>query len=101
MAPKKSLPQSQEPRKTPSAPRKRSTPVSKKKGSASRVASRSESNTSTISAVSQEGPPADPSDHHARIADRAHELYMHRGGHHGMDLEDWFEAERQVLEEGC
>lgn len=36
---------------------------------------------------------------HDRIAIRAHALYQHRGGHHGQDLSDWFEAERQVLSE--
>ena len=38
----------------------------------------------------------------ARIAERAYELYHHRGGHHGQDLEDWLTAEREVLsEESC
>jgi hypothetical protein len=37
-----------------------------------------------------------------RIAERAYELYQHRGGHHGQDLEDWLTAEREVLsEESC
>lgn len=35
----------------------------------------------------------------ARIAERAYELYQHRGGHHGQDLEDWLSAEREVLSE--
>ena len=30
------------------------------------------------------------------IAIRAYQLYEHRGGVHGHDLEDWFEAERQL-----
>jgi hypothetical protein len=29
-------------------------------------------------------------------ADRAHELWQNRGGEHGHDKEDWFEAERQL-----
>lgn len=33
----------------------------------------------------------------SRIADRAFELYMQRGEEHGHDLEDWLEAERQIL----
>lgn len=33
----------------------------------------------------------------SRIADRAYELYMQRGQEHGHDLEDWVEAERQIL----
>ncbi len=37
----------------------------------------------------------------SRIADRAYELYQQRGGHHGQDLEDWLNAERELLSEGC
>ena len=33
----------------------------------------------------------------ARIAMRAYELYEQRGGCHGEDQADWFEAERQIL----
>ena len=35
----------------------------------------------------------------ARIAKRAYELYEGRGGNHGHDVDDWIEAERQVLME--
>lgn len=41
------------------------------------------------------------SDVDARIAERAYELYKHRGGHHGQDLEDWLAAERAVQSEEC
>ncbi len=34
-----------------------------------------------------------------RIAKRAHEKFVARGGQHGYDLEDWLEAEREVVEE--
>ncbi|MDH3505024.1 MAG: DUF2934 domain-containing protein [Nitrospirota bacterium] len=34
-----------------------------------------------------------------RIAERAHELYHRRGGHHGQDLDDWFLAEQEILAE--
>ena len=30
------------------------------------------------------------------IAERAHQLFLSRGGVHGYDLDDWLEAERQV-----
>jgi hypothetical protein len=30
------------------------------------------------------------------VADRAYTLWQERGGEHGRDLEDWFEAERQL-----
>ncbi len=33
----------------------------------------------------------------SRIAERAFELYLQRGQEHGHDLEDWLEAERQIL----
>jgi len=34
----------------------------------------------------------------ARIAKRAYELYLERGCRPGCDLEDWVDAEREVLE---
>lgn len=33
----------------------------------------------------------------ARIATRAHELYVNRGGGDGYALNDWIQAEREVL----
>jgi hypothetical protein len=35
---------------------------------------------------------------HLEIAHRAFELYLARGGDHGHDVADWFEAERQLRE---
>jgi hypothetical protein len=29
---------------------------------------------------------------------RAHQIYVERGGAHGQDLEDWLQAERELLE---
>jgi hypothetical protein len=40
---------------------------------------------------------APPQDLQAAIALRAYELYQKRGGQGGNELEDWLEAERQVL----
>ena len=34
-----------------------------------------------------------------RIANRAYERYMERGGSDGQDLEDWLEAERELAQE--
>jgi hypothetical protein len=34
------------------------------------------------------------------VEDRAYELYLARGGAHGRDQEDWFEAERQLQKPG-
>jgi hypothetical protein len=36
---------------------------------------------------------------HLQIAHRAFEIYVSRGGHHGHDVGDWFEAERQLRTE--
>ena len=33
-----------------------------------------------------------------QIAQRAHELWHQRGGEHGSDMADWFQAEREVNE---
>ena len=35
-----------------------------------------------------------------KIADRAYEIWKHRGGDHGHDREDWFEAERELRQAG-
>jgi len=32
-----------------------------------------------------------------KIAQRAYELYLSRGGEHGNDLNDWLQAEKEVL----
>ena len=34
-----------------------------------------------------------------RIAERAHEIYVTRGGEHGKALEDWLQAEREIDDE--
>jgi DUF2934 family protein len=39
-------------------------------------------------------------DTHARISEQAYGLYEEHGRVDGHDLEDWLEAERQVLKEG-
>jgi hypothetical protein len=36
---------------------------------------------------------------HEQIAARAYERYVARGGAHGDDLQDWFDAERELLRE--
>ena len=36
-----------------------------------------------------------------RIARRAYELYLERGGINGHEVEDWLQAEREILEEEC
>lgn len=42
--------------------------------------------------------PVSPGDDlHILIAQRAHELYSERGDRHGSALDDWLEAEREIL----
>jgi len=35
------------------------------------------------------------------IAARAHQLFQHRGGHHGNDVQDWLQAESELLHLAC
>ncbi len=42
-------------------------------------------------------PVSQPDDVQARIATRAYVLYAERGYRHGYALEDWLEAEREIL----
>jgi hypothetical protein len=42
-------------------------------------------------------PPDPGGDLHALIAKRAYELYAERGYRHGHALDDWLEAEREIL----
>jgi hypothetical protein len=45
---------------------------------------------STVNSESTEGPARE------RIAARAYELYLQRGGEPGRDTDDWLEAEREL-----
>jgi hypothetical protein len=33
---------------------------------------------------------------HEQVAQRAYDIFLARGGVHGMDLDDWFRAEREL-----
>lgn len=46
--------------------------------------------------VALESPKRKPTS--AEIAERAYEIFLCRGGAHGSDLEDWFQAERELRE---
>ncbi len=35
---------------------------------------------------------------HEEIELRAHQIYVERGGAHGQDVNDWLQAERELLE---
>lgn len=41
-------------------------------------------------------PPDLPGNDSERVARRAYERFLTRGGEHGHDREDWFEAEREM-----
>jgi hypothetical protein len=51
-----------------------------------------------MSKIADESDPVSRPDASERIALRAYEIYLARGGNHGQDLEDWLEAERQMSE---
>ena len=42
---------------------------------------------------------ASPGLDYEKIAQRAYEIYVGRGGTHGSDVEDWLQAERELLED--
>ena len=53
-----------------------------------------------VRSTAQKSPPLPVSpgdDLHLLIAKRAHELYSERGYRHGSALDDWLEAEREIL----
>jgi Protein of unknown function (DUF2934) len=44
-----------------------------------------------------------PTNHHpsqGQIATRAHQIFLDRGATHGYDVDDWLQAERELLERG-
>ena len=47
-------------------------------------------------AAPESGPDTPSNGHADRIAQRAYELYLARGGQHGSDWEDWLTAEREI-----
>jgi len=71
-------------------------PTKKTNGSIKPVRSKSTPRVrkSTIATAS----PAAPTE--VQIAARAYELYVARGGTHGADVEDWLNAERELVSAG-
>lgn len=54
--------------------------------------------TTTNDVARPDTPPSSPADDlQGHIAKRAYELYIVRGYHHGSALDDWLEAEREIL----
>ena len=37
-----------------------------------------------------------PADFNGEISKRAYEIFLEKGGHHGDDLADWFQAEKEI-----
>ena len=63
---------------------------------AKRTRRRSEAHGSTTTAAQPE-PRLEPSEEDIRR--RAYQRYLERGGGHGMEFEDWLEAERELKRE--
>lgn len=68
-----------------------------KKNSKSSRSVNSDSDTVVCADSSEHRTSSPVEDLDVRIARRAYELYEQRGGCHGEDQADWFEAERQIL----
>ncbi|GJL66195.1 MAG: hypothetical protein NPIRA05_11660 [Nitrospirales bacterium] len=104
MARKQDIPKVEEPNKKSSASRQGKLRLIKKsRENSSEANALSPENTNTHVSTSERSKQkvlSSSEDIHNRIAIRAHELYQHRGGHHGHDWEDWFEAKRQVTSGG-
>lgn len=50
----------------------------------------------TLPAVEGGVPVARSTPTYSQIAARAYEIYLARGGEHGRDAEDWYQAEREL-----
>jgi hypothetical protein len=63
-----------------------------------RPVSRAATSTPAPPALASPAPPAAPSSDAdtERVARRAYDRFLRRGGEHGRDQEDWFEAERDL-----
>lgn len=79
-------------------PGRRRTATAAQGGPSSAAAGTASAADSTASEPSASRPRTASNDAPGRedVARRAYELYLERGGRHGHDLEDWFEAERQL-----
>lgn len=97
MARKSFSSKSEAPRGPALASRTSETQVSKKEEFHSPDDSRPNGKSLKASSGSKDGSPNDSGELYDRIARKAYELFSHRGQQHGLDKEDWFEAERQVL----
>jgi len=88
---------SEEPNTTGFGAESRKTVLIKKRSSKSSRSVNSDNDTVTCADSSEHRETLSVENFDARIAMRAYELYRQRGGCHGEDQADWFEAERQIL----
>lgn len=88
---------SEEPNNTVSPSKSGKTVLIKKRSSKSSRSVNSDNGTVIYADTSEHRASSSVKGLHARIAKRAYELYRQRGGCHGEDQADWFEAERQIL----
>jgi ribonuclease I len=88
---------SEESNNTGSSSKSRKTVLIKKRGSNPSRFPVPDLGTMTCADSSEQREPSAGEDFEAQIALRAYELYRQRGGCHGEDQADWFEAERQIL----
>ena len=58
---------------------------------------RTESPASVQDPANPQSAGANGADHYDRVAQRAYELYLARGGSHGSDWDDWLAAERELM----
>jgi hypothetical protein len=68
-----------------------------KKKTTSRPPSSTPAQKTTPTAAHQRQPVSSCDDPHILIAKRAYELYSERGYRHGNALDDWLDAEREIL----
>ena len=73
------------------------TPVSNDRAEGPAVTAIATIDHATTAQARNDGDPRDPSEFRMnRIAARAHQIYLARGGEHGRDMEDWLQAEREI-----
>jgi len=73
------------------------TPVSDDRAEAPPVTAIAAIDQATTAHARDDERPRDPSEFRMnRIAARAHQIYLARGGEHGRDMEDWLQAEREI-----
>jgi len=97
-AKKKPLKQEQGKKQGPTSRPRKSLSVKKTKPKQSSEPVKMDSSKDHHGHLSQTSVNAPPEKLHAQVSLRAYDLFQQRGRSHGLDLADWLEAERQVLQ---